>query len=69
MMYRRTYRVEVEEAMTDREQPDHRQARRDAILAARDSVGSLPQYRREVLQAQFESASSQAQRHAKYVRP
>jgi hypothetical protein len=55
--------------MPDHDQPNERQALRNAILAAQRSLDSLPSDRRQTLQARFESASTRAQQQAEYVRP
>lgn len=54
--------------MSDSGQDSQRESRRNAILAAQTSAGSLPEYRRDALQAQFESATSRAQMQVEYVR-
>lgn len=54
--------------MSESDRPNQRQTRREAILAARTTARSLPERRREVLNAQFESASTRAQHQAEYRR-
>jgi hypothetical protein len=54
--------------MSESDRPDQRQARIDAIIAARDTFSSLPARRREALDARIESASSRAQQQAEYRR-
>lgn len=54
--------------MAESDRTNQRQERRDAILAARSTARSLPERRRQALNAQFESATSKAQHQAEYRR-
>jgi len=54
--------------MPESDRASQRQARREAIIAARRTASSLPERRRDVLNAQFESASTRAREQAEYRR-
>jgi hypothetical protein len=54
--------------MSESDRTNRRQVRRDAIIAARTTARSLPERRREALNAQFESATSKAKQQAEYKR-
>lgn len=54
--------------MSESDQANRRQDRRDAIIAARTTASSLPERRREALNARFESATSRAREQAEYRR-
>ena len=60
--------IEAEVGMSEPDRANQRQARREAILAAHTTAKSIPEARREALNARFESASSNAQRQVEYKR-
>lgn len=54
--------------MPESDRANRSQDRREAIIAARTTARSLPERRREALNARFESAASRAREQAEYRR-